>query len=435
MRSPANPLQASNDGVVDEFNWPGPQPSDIHPILATRAVHPEFVSGVWGTRYARYEQDDWEAFKAAGHTHHHGWMRRAFVEACGGFVIHRADAVGNPLPSYIRPDYAICTRHGRQDVGISGSKQVCKLCGKELSKYTQASGRATGRSGKLIDVHPVLRNRLLAGHEPIFLCLEGCLKADAVAGVGRLAISVLSVTLWRADDEPDHWAQWLPLLKQAPMVYVIPDSDYQPKPGWQGYEPGSSPKYTRGGEVRYSTDRCVHWLRRTHGIDARFLVPPYLDRMTASQHNIGRFKVGIDDHIATGGNLDKWDRVRNPRGMHTWVYRRAIYRNLPGIRYDSQQRRDRDNLFLDWLEEFGGHHGYYSPEEVSRDLHWDRSTTLAAKQNCIKRGVLEVWDGAPKGEGKGNEPHLYQFQIQIQEDQSIRLPAAQKVPAPVEDHR
>jgi hypothetical protein len=113
----------------------------IHPILATRGVQPEYVSGYWGRRYARFEQGDWQAFKAAGHTHHHGWMKRAFVDAGGGFVIHRADSSGVPLPSYIRPDLPVCTRHGRQAVGTAGSasKQVCLACGKELSKYTQAS--------------------------------------------------------------------------------------------------------------------------------------------------------------------------------------------------------------------------------------------------------------------------------------------------------
>jgi hypothetical protein len=46
--------------------------------------------------------------------------------------------------------------------------------------------------------------RLHRGGEPVYLCLEGCLKADAVSGTGRLAVSALSVTLWAADEEPDH---------------------------------------------------------------------------------------------------------------------------------------------------------------------------------------------------------------------------------------
>ncbi len=412
--------RASGDGV-ELRGVPGG--AATHPILAARAVQPEHVSGFWGHRYARFEQGDWDAFKAARHTHHHGWMKRAFVDACGGFVIHRADPSGAALPSYIRPDHPICTRHGREAVGITRSKQVCLICDKELSKYTQASKHATGRSGKLIDVHPLLRERLIRGNEPIFLCLEGCLKADALAGTGRLAISVPSVTLWRADQEPKHWAQWLPLLKRAPLVYVIPDSDYQPKPGLEGYRPGQRPKYLRGWEVRYNTDRCVHWLRREHGIDAQFLVPPYLDRLTAKRFRLGRFKVGIDDHIATGGNLAKWHSEQNPRGVHTWVYRRSAFRNLPRIRYDSDQRRDRDNRFLDWLEEFGGYHGYYAPGQVCRDLKWNRGTALEAKQNCIRRGALHVWDGGPKGEGKGNEAHLYRFAIP-QNDPSHHLPTS-----------
>jgi hypothetical protein len=226
-----------------------------------------------------------------------------------------------------------CTWHGRESVQRRGSKAICGICGGDLSKYTQASKRTTARSGKLIDVHPLLGERLQAGDEPIYFCLEGCLKADAVAGTGGLSISVLSVTLWQADEEPTHWALWLPILQRAPVVYVIPDSDYQPKPAWGAYEPGALPRYSKGGEVRYSTDRCVHWLRRYHSVNARFLVPPYLDRATAARSKVdNRFKIGIDDHIALGGNLSKWDIHSNPRGVHSWVYERSRYRNLPSSR-------------------------------------------------------------------------------------------------------
>jgi hypothetical protein len=92
--------------------------------------------------------------------------------------------------------------------------------------------------------------------------------------------------------------------------------------------------------------------------------------------------------------------------------------------YDSKQRRERDNLFLDWLEEFGGHLGYYAPELACRDLKWDRGTALAAKRDCVNRGVLDVWDGAPRGEGRGNGPHLYRFAIQANQAAGQRKCAA-----------
>jgi hypothetical protein len=355
-------------------------------------------------------------------------MKRAFVDACGGFVIHRWDPTGARLPSYVRPDKAICTWHGRQSVTIAGGKERCGVCGRELSKYTQASKRATKRSGKLIDIHPLLRGRLLESDEPLFFCLEGCLKADAVASTGRLAISVPSITMWKADAEPLHWELWLPLVKQHKPVFVIPDSDYQPKPGWDGYNPGAHPRYAKGGEVRYSTDRCVHWLRRCHGIDASFLVPPYLTRLQALELNVklkDRHKIGIDDHIATGGNFDRWDANANPRGVHTWVFERSSYRNLPQIAYDNQKRRDRDNKFLDWLEEFAGYEGFYSPTDLCRDLNWSSRTAWKAKLACIKRGVLEVDHGNPLGEGNGNEPNYYRFAIR--ETQPGGLPSKEAV--------
>jgi hypothetical protein len=109
---------------------PNPPQPQVHPILAARAVQADHVRGQWGVRYARFEHRDWNGFTRARRTHHHAWMRRAFVDASGGFVIHRWDCEGKQLPSYVRPDYPVCTWHGRRSVRQRGDKQLCGVCGK-----------------------------------------------------------------------------------------------------------------------------------------------------------------------------------------------------------------------------------------------------------------------------------------------------------------
>jgi len=326
-------------------------------------------------------------------------MRRQIVNNTGGYIVHRWDLTGERLPSYIRPDVAVSTRPH-----------------KKPSKYIYASKSATQRSAKLIDVHPRLWDRLRVSNgllsEPIHFCLEGCLKADSVAGTGRLAISVPSVTLWEL--EPQDLAPWLAVLRAAPIVYIVPDSDYNSIT--RGHGPGERPKFVKGGEVRYFTDLAVRFYRRLHGINVHYLVPPWLTREEASSRQaatgraVDRSKVGIDDHLAWGGNMEPWDRERNPRGVHTWVYAKREYRRLPRRPRDRADTLDRDARFLDWLEGTHGQHGLFSVQLAARDLRWHRDTVLEAKKSCIDRRILSVWNGPPLGEQRGNKPHVFKFE-------------------------
>lgn len=90
-----------------------------------------------------------------------------------------------------------------------------------------ARGRRThylyrpGDKRKHIDVHPLARERLASG-EPLFLCLEGSLKADSVLSSGGLSVSSTSVTTWECRD----LTKLLPALRKAQIVFVVPDSDY-----------------------------------------------------------------------------------------------------------------------------------------------------------------------------------------------------------------
>lgn len=240
--------------------------------------------------------------------------------------------------------------------------------------------------------------------EPIYFCIEGCLKADAVGGTDRLAIAVPSVTLWEADDE--ILEPWLPILRAAPLVYVIPDSDYGMK---RRGSPGREPIFINRN-VRYQTDKCVRSLRRKRHVNAHYLVPPYLSWEEARRRRVSRWKVGIDDHLRYGGNWEAWS-ADNPLGVHAWVYRRRDFRRLPRRTREYEPAVIRDNSFLDWLEDTHGLVGSFSMQDAVEDLHWDRTTVWRAKRSCIQRGVLSVWDGKPLGEGNGNNPHVFRFEI------------------------
>jgi hypothetical protein len=49
--------------------------------------------------------------------------------------------------------------------------------------------------------------------------------------------------------------------------------------------------------------------------------------------------------------------------------------------------------------------------DVARELGCDRRTVYTARKSCEARGVLEVWEGRPLGEGKGSKPHAFRFGV------------------------
>jgi hypothetical protein len=358
-------------------------------VLAERAILDKFVEGPWGRRYVEFQQGDWETFRT-GHSHPEGWHRSQIVNRTGGIIVNRWNLTGERLHSYIRP---------HEPVRLYGRSRP--------SKYIYPSGvRAPGQA-KRLEVHPLVRERLLQNQgEPLYLCIEGCLKADAVAGTGRISVSVPSVTMWDVDGGLDRW---LPVLRAAPVVYVVPDSDYNARR--IGYGTDEAPVFVNGGEVRYFTDRCVMFYRRTHQVNMHYCVPPYLSSDEARRRGVDedrRWKVGIDDHIAFGGNFDAWNPRTNPSGLHQFEYERGPYRRLTTASRD--YRTDlRDQQFIAWLESSCGSVGLFSMSDALRDLGWHRDTVLQAKRSCVRRGILQVWDGRPLGPGQGNSPHVFRF--------------------------
>ena len=358
-------------------------------------------------RYVEFERGDWATF-ADGHgnpeAHHKG-----LVSQSGGYVVLRWDISGARLPSYIRFDHKLWTYKCSLAHHPFHPGKKCRPK-RHLTRYIYPSADALdGSSAMRLDVHPLVKERLLASREPIYFALEGCLKSDALASHGKVAISVPSVTLWKVSEE--HLAPFLKVLRAAPVVYLIPDSDYNRRPV---AGPEGQPLFINE-QVRHQTDKAVAFYR-AHGIRALFLVPPYLPRQRARLWDIDhkeRFKQGVDDHLAHGGNLGKWDCFSNPLGVHTWEYGKPVGLWLPPL---PRQRKDRaiprDTAFLTWLLETHGPVGLFEPQDAARVLGWSADTILRAWHALEDRGVLRVWLGKARGEGQGNAPHLFRYEVQ-----------------------
>jgi hypothetical protein len=324
---------------------------------------------------------------------HAHWSRLATES--DGYVIRRFDLAGNDLPSYVRFDTPV-----QPD-----------LRERKRTKYVYpAASRVT--SSKVLDVHPLVADRLRRNTtHPIFLCLEGCFKADALAGTGRLAISVPSVTMWELDE--DTLAPWLPVLRQAPVVYVMTDSDYlrTPEAEWHD-EPGFINR-----QVRIQTDRAAGFFHH-HGVKTVRLVPPYLSAPLARAFGLERTsrKIGIDDLIRIGGNLRRWDKADNPLGVHTVRGEPVVPHVNPRStrRQGRDQSADRDRTFLRWLGRYYADNeglGLFSVEDAKRDLGWSQQRVYEARKSCEARGLLRVWPGRPLGPGRGNSAHAFAFQL------------------------
>lgn len=371
-------------------------------VLEARAVSGEYAVG----RYAGFERGDHRTFLRA-HPRPEPF-HKALVSQSGGYVVNRWDISGQPLLPYIRFDdrvtvYKCSRRHPHP------GKCRPKI---HTTRYVYPGGRIlAGSSAKRIDIHPLVRDRLRRStEEPLYLCLEGCLKADSLASFGKLSLSVPSVTLWGVSEE--DLGPYLPILRAAPVVYIVPDSDFNRRP-WDG--PDGCPVFINAN-VHYQTDRAVAFYR-AHGVRALFMVPPYLSRDRSRTLGIGpgtRFKQGIDDHLAHGGNLDRWDRESNPLGVHAWEYGRPVGLWLPSL---PRQRKDRavtrDTAFLVWLLETHGEVGLFEPGDAAEALGVSVKSVQRAWHSLEERGLLRVWTGGPRTSDAGfyEAPHTFRYSV------------------------
>ena len=92
----------------------------------------------------------------------------------------------------------------------------------------------------------------------------------------------------------------------------------------------------------------------------------------------------------------------------TWVWS-VNHVSVPDTPGNQAQDYWPGKRFVDWLESSCGSFGLFSMTHAARELGWNRDTVLEAKRSCIRRGLLEVWDGRPLGVGRGNRPHAFRF--------------------------
>ncbi len=374
-------------------------------VLHRRAISDEVIDHVVDgvPRYAEFERGDSETF-VQSHSHPERWHRR-LVSQSGGLIVNRWGIDSHMLPSYIRFDDPVITdyRMYRRDGSLRTSRYIYR-----------SAGEMCDDGPKRIDVHPRARSVLASSPTPhIYFCLEGSLKADALLSSGRAAVSVPSVTLWEVPEE--HLRPYLDLLRQAPEVFVVPDSDYLAMPGsWE--EAGRAPEFINA-LVRHQTDRAVRWLRE-HGVRAVYLVPPYLSPDEALKRGVSdadRLKVGIDDHLAWGGDLRSWDSSSPTLGVHIW---RPPEPEVPmwlpphPAHVPRRDRDHRDRELLDWLMVNHGRFGVFSPGDATLDLRWSRDKVQDACRSLEARGSLRIWEGKPIVTANGayvNKPHLFRI--------------------------
>jgi hypothetical protein len=164
------------------------------------------------------------------------------------------------------------SKHGHNGADIDGEHQHWRLV-KDLDQSL----------AKRIDMHP-LAVPLFATADRVYLCIEGCIKADAVltailwAHARAAVLSVPSVTLWDTKDELRAVAS---RYLKGREVIIVPDADGTEKP-----------------EVMTQARLCQTALREL-GIVARVAAPP----LGAYQLN-NKLK-GVDDHLAARRTLDE----------------------------------------------------------------------------------------------------------------------------------
>jgi hypothetical protein len=189
----------------------------------------------------------------------------------------------------------------------------------------------------------------------VYLCLEGSLKADAVLSAGGVSISSTSVTTWECPDLKN----FLPVLREAPAVHVVPDSDYYSSPRFDGsFNP----------MVLWQTRKAAQWLR-TRGVNAEIRVP-WLG-MEAG-------KVGVDDYLAKGYLLSGLTTQEPYRHPHV----------VGGHPLSKSQTR-----ILGWLLDQQGAYGAFYPGEVAKAVGVDRKTVYRAYKYFEELGIMRVWKG------------------------------------------
>ena len=209
--------------------------SDPLDILTSRGVTPE-VREARG--YRRYESaaDVLAADPRMGSTTPIGWRRNGRPRTLSGWTKHYGSRPGWLMPKYklpgsafddplpqLRPDDPFPGETKRHDHAWAFyGRPIARRLHEHGKAHTEHPGLplrgrhphtpeakyviAPGPHAKRWDANPLCDDRW-ASAERVFLHLEGCIKADALVGLGEAAADVPSVTLWDRGDKLS-WADW-----------------------------------------------------------------------------------------------------------------------------------------------------------------------------------------------------------------------------------
>jgi predicted nucleic acid-binding Zn ribbon protein len=239
---------------------------------------------------------------------------------------------------------------------------------KDPPPYLGDPGRKSYRNppkAKGIDVHPDAK-RLIQKRKPtpaVFLCLEGCLKADAVLSAGHAACSVLGVTMW---NDEEHLRRIASALRyEGRPVFVVTDSDWRTNP-----------------DVAREAVKCVRALR-TRNVNAWHVAPPSLPAMD---------KTGVDDFLASGRSILELVVVPLPP-LTAFPLVAPDARSQALVEY----LRSKDALCIS-----------FRPAKASVDMGTSKWVVRQALRGLERAGLVKVELGrrlqARPGE-YGNEPH------------------------------
>lgn len=359
-------------------------------VLHARGISDEIIDAE-PMRYRSFEQRDHESFaEFMGFGPKELAKYRGKVTQTGGIVVQRFALNGRKPPApYARLD---------RDVPMKGGRKTHYLYWPNDSQ-------------KRVDVHPLATLELQSG-KPIYLCLEGSLKADAVLSAGGVAISVTSVTTWQGKD----LERLLPLLRDAPHVYVVPDSDFFLADQRTRFRDWFNPM------VRYQTRLCAQWLQE-RGVHSEIRIPWLGVDFGA--------KVGVDDFLRMGYRLRDlnvhpvyFDRLNFQESRWEGVFERATD-------YTPAQMRVLRELISQ------GPYGAFLPSIMGRRLGLSRDTVLVAYKRFVERGLMQVWEGKTVLEDAGFRDDPHHFHIYALDDRSYvdylratEQPASRRVPPP-----
>jgi hypothetical protein len=268
-------------------------------VLHSRAISDGVIDGAEvSPRYAEFEKGDsdalirrWlrpERFYRGEDLQNKERFLKGVATQTGGLVIVRRD---------LSPRNEVPVAHIRLDNAVSTGPS-------ESTRYLTVSEETAGYRD--FDVHPMAQPGLLEGGGDVWLAMEGSLKGDAIQSTGRCAVSIRSIWFWHEGRVTgtrgvrSSWSEHVPYLRHAGRVFLVPDSD------WATNDHVRLAAFRLGRSLLAEKVRVELWVP-----PSAEHVKSFMEQQRARQTNqrvrsyLKRSKVGVDDYLAAGGELDE----------------------------------------------------------------------------------------------------------------------------------